>query len=316
MMQPLLLQSLSRRTTVTIMLLITLLLVAIPAAVDALSSSSSSVRNTINSSVSQEIINRALASSSLAAAAIPTLTSTASVVPKIKIKTKFILIDTTNCGNIGSSARAMKTMGFNTNLVLVSPKDGLSVKNKKRAKESTSGAIDVLNNAKIFNTLEEALLCPFDDEIVDDDAADVSSKEALIMGDDDDDENDNDNENIINIVCGTGMPIDMSREREEQIYIPPRQFFEELLLSTAVVANNDKSSTTTTKTTPKTNITCTIHISILFGNEKYGMNINDINKYCNIMLGIPTNPKFGSLNLASAVQIIAYDWRMAIIDSE
>ena len=32
---------------------------------------------------------------------------------------------------------------------------------------------------------------------------------------------------------------------------------------------------------------------------------------CDIMLGIPTNPNFGSLNLASAVQLIAYDWRMA-----
>jgi tRNA/rRNA methyltransferase len=33
---------------------------------------------------------------------------------------------------------------------------------------------------------------------------------------------------------------------------------------------------------------------------------------CNIMLGIPTNPNFGSLNVAAAVQIVAYDWRMAI----
>ena len=33
---------------------------------------------------------------------------------------------------------------------------------------------------------------------------------------------------------------------------------------------------------------------------------------CNTMLGIPTNPSFGSLNLAAAVQLIAYDWRMAI----
>ena len=33
---------------------------------------------------------------------------------------------------------------------------------------------------------------------------------------------------------------------------------------------------------------------------------------CDVMLGIPTNPYFGSLNLASALQLIAYDWRMAI----
>jgi tRNA C32,U32 (ribose-2'-O)-methylase TrmJ len=29
-------------------------------------------------------------------------------------------------------------------------------------------------------------------------------------------------------------------------------------------------------------------------------------------LSIPTDPKFGSLNLAAAVQLIAYDWREAL----
>lgn len=33
---------------------------------------------------------------------------------------------------------------------------------------------------------------------------------------------------------------------------------------------------------------------------------------CDVMLGIPTHSKFGSLNVAAAVQLIAYDWRMAI----
>ncbi len=32
---------------------------------------------------------------------------------------------------------------------------------------------------------------------------------------------------------------------------------------------------------------------------------------CDAMLGIPTYPEFGSLNLAAAVQLIAYYWRMA-----
>ena len=42
-----------------------------------------------------------------------------------------------------------------------------------------------------------------------------------------------------------------------------------------------------------------------------GMSESDMLK-CDVMLGIPTNPNFGSLNLAAAVQLIAYDWRMAI----
>ena len=33
---------------------------------------------------------------------------------------------------------------------------------------------------------------------------------------------------------------------------------------------------------------------------------------CHAALSIPTNPKYGSLNLACAVQLIAYDWRQAL----
>ena len=42
-----------------------------------------------------------------------------------------------------------------------------------------------------------------------------------------------------------------------------------------------------------------------------GMEESDMDR-CDVMLGIPTNPVFGSLNLAAAVQLIAYDWRMAV----
>jgi tRNA/rRNA methyltransferase len=45
------------------------------------------------------------------------------------------------------------------------------------------------------------------------------------------------------------------------------------------------------------------------------MSEEDMDK-CQVMLGIPTNPQFGSLNLANAVQIIAYDWRMALGGSD
>ena len=52
-------------------------------------------------------------------------------------------------------------------------------------------------------------------------------------------------------------------------------------------------------------------ISFVFGNEREGMTEQDMG-LCHVVLGIPTNPKFGSLNLASAVQLIAYDWREAL----
>ena len=33
---------------------------------------------------------------------------------------------------------------------------------------------------------------------------------------------------------------------------------------------------------------------------------------CHVALCIPTNPAFGSLNLGAALQVIAYEWRLAL----
>jgi tRNA/rRNA methyltransferase len=33
---------------------------------------------------------------------------------------------------------------------------------------------------------------------------------------------------------------------------------------------------------------------------------------CHVALSIPTNPEFGSLNLAAAIQLVAYEWRLAL----
>ena len=39
---------------------------------------------------------------------------------------------------------------------------------------------------------------------------------------------------------------------------------------------------------------------------------NDDVYRCHACLTIPTDPRYGSLNLAQAVQLIAYDWRQAL----
>jgi tRNA/rRNA methyltransferase len=52
-------------------------------------------------------------------------------------------------------------------------------------------------------------------------------------------------------------------------------------------------------------------MGFLFGSERFGMSNEDVYR-CHACLQIPTNPQFGSLNLASAVQLIAYEWRMAL----
>jgi tRNA/rRNA methyltransferase len=52
-------------------------------------------------------------------------------------------------------------------------------------------------------------------------------------------------------------------------------------------------------------------IAFLFGSERFGMKNEDVYK-CHVALSIPTNPLFGSLNLAAALQLVAYEWRLAL----
>lgn len=65
---------------------------------------------------------------------------------------RIILVNTSDCRNIGSAARAMKTMGL-SQLVLVDP---VEMPNGQ-AQALAAGATDVLANAKVVNTLSEAI---------------------------------------------------------------------------------------------------------------------------------------------------------------
>jgi len=152
---------------------------------------------------------------------------------------KIILIGTTHPGNIGATARAMKTMGL-SNLALVSPKYFPSAEAIARA----SGADDILNNAQVFETFEESLKgC------------------QLIFG------------------CSV---------RQRSLPLPvltPRTCAEKALLSKTKVA-------------------------IVFGREHSGLTNREMD-FCNYLVTIRTNPDFYSLNLASAVQVIAYELQCA-----
>lgn len=52
-------------------------------------------------------------------------------------------------------------------------------------------------------------------------------------------------------------------------------------------------------------------VGFLFGSERFGMRNEDVYR-CHACLSIPSNPQFGSLNLAAALQVIAYEWRLAL----
>lgn len=52
-------------------------------------------------------------------------------------------------------------------------------------------------------------------------------------------------------------------------------------------------------------------VGLVFGSERFGMSNDDVYR-CHACISIPTHPDYGSLNLAQAVQLIAYDWRQAL----
>lgn len=159
-------------------------------------------------------------------------------------------------------------MGF-TDLAIVSPTDP-KVLHRHKVIQRASGAKDILQNTKVYDSLKEAVQREGHDR---------------------------------NIICGTGMPFDMYQKRKPREYIEPRVFFDDLVQSNQVPSNLDDIANDKPRSP--------IRLALVFGCEDTGMTEEDMD-VCHTMLGIPTNPQFGSLNLASAVQLIAYDWRMAL----
>lgn len=154
---------------------------------------------------------------------------------------RVVLIHTSHPGNIGATARAMKTMGL-SELYLVCPKEFPHPK----AQEMASSAIDVLENAVVVDTLDEAI------------------------GD-------------CSLVVGTSA-------RSRSIPWPmlsPREFAEK-----AVQESSQHK------------------VAILFGREQSGLTNEELHR-CHFHTHIPSNPEYSSLNIASAVQVIAYELRVA-----
>lgn len=65
---------------------------------------------------------------------------------------KIVLVETSHTGNMGSAARAMKTMGL-TNLCLVNP----VIKPDSQSISLAAGASDIIKQAQIFSSLEAAV---------------------------------------------------------------------------------------------------------------------------------------------------------------
>jgi tRNA/rRNA methyltransferase len=56
-------------------------------------------------------------------------------------------------------------------------------------------------------------------------------------------------------------------------------------------------------------------VAFVFGSERYGMRNEDVYR-CHVCLRIPTVGDYGSLNIAAALQLVAYEWRLALNGAE
>ena len=176
-----------------------------------------------------------------------------------RMQTRFILINTSHAGNVGATARAMKTMGFD-DLVLVAPR-WPNVLRREETIQRASGALDVLAAARIVDTLDEAL-------------------------------------DGMTHLCATAMtPRDFGPPT-----VSPRAHFESL---SKKEQNREKSQGLEAQKVSERGV------GFLFGSERFGMRNEDVYR-CHACLSIPSNPAFGSLNLAAAVQVLAYEWRLAL----
>jgi len=56
-------------------------------------------------------------------------------------------------------------------------------------------------------------------------------------------------------------------------------------------------------------------VALLFGRERYGLTNEEMQR-CHALVHIPSNPEYASLNLAQAVQVLAYEILMAALGSD
>ena len=59
-------------------------------------------------------------------------------------------------------------------------------------------------------------------------------------------------------------------------------------------------------------IAATQPVALVFGNETYGLTTAQVNQ-CRLIASIPADAEYGSLNLAAAVQVFAYETRQAVL---
>ncbi|HUA81250.1 MAG TPA: RNA methyltransferase [Dyella sp.] len=167
-----------------------------------------------------------------------------TVAPDLPGLFRFVLVRTSHPGNIGSAARAMRTMGF-SRMNLVAPHRFPD----REVSAMAAGADDVLETAGVHEGLVDAL-------------------------------------------AGTRMALGLSARRRG-VNLPELTPREAAAQALAAAERGEE-------------------VALVFGNERTGLE-NDELARCHAMVRIPSVDDFSSLNLAQAVQVMAYELRVALL---
>ena len=177
---------------------------------------------------------------------------------------RIVLVEPSHPGNIGSVARAMKTMGLR-HLVLVNPKKFPH----DEATRLAAGAESVLSSAKVVDTAEQAIA-------------------------------------ECTMVIGTSV-------RDREVTWPTYDPRQTAALVDAHIRNEQAAvaGDPSAKSNLDQNSNCSSNqkVAVLFGRESSGLTNSEMD-LCQTQIRISANSEYSSLNLASAVQIIAYELRM------
>jgi len=161
---------------------------------------------------------------------------------------RFVLVEPSHVGNIGASARAICTMGF-VRLCLVRPRDP-QFRSAPEALALAASATDVLAQASVYDTLEEAL------------------------------------QGVHLAVATTGYAREFGPEPVELRAAARRG---------AQLVHEEAGE-----------------LAFVFGPERTGLCNRDV-QCCHASCAIPADPQRGSLNLAQAVQVVAYECRRELL---
>lgn len=159
---------------------------------------------------------------------------------------RYVMVRTSHPGNIGSAARAIRTMGFQR-LELVTPARFPD----REANALAAGADDVLEGAGVHAELVDSL-----------------------------------------VGCNLVLGLSARRRGVNLPEISPREAAAQAL---AAAARGEQ-------------------MALVFGNERSGLENEELAR-CHAMVRIPSVDDFSSLNLSQAVQVMAYELRVAMLEA-